>query len=176
MNAIRNRRLWLGIFLVAAACLSSGCKKDPITATLSLGPDAIALVCSPATDAPGAIVTVAVVVSGNSRDLRVFGLAASFDPRMFEFQSVAKGSLNASWAAVDGNEISPGSVKVGGYAGGGSAIPKNSTGTLAAIKLKVTGSTYGNGEKSRILISDYTDDLVGFQPESASVVFTLKKS
>ncbi len=173
---IRDRCFRLGAGLFVLLCLISGCKKDPITATLPPDQETIAVVCSPSTASPGEVVKAAVAIASNSKEVRVFGLEATFDPQMFEFQGAEKGSLNPSWVIVDGNEVSPGNLKIGGYACGGSAVPKNSNGTLVVIKLKVTGASYGNGAQSRIAISHYTDDLAGFQPESASTLFTLKKS
>ncbi len=133
------------------------------------------VICSPASGGPDAIITIAVAIAGNNKEIRVFGLDVDYDGQMFEFDSAGKGSLTDTWATVDGNEFASGTLKVGGYVGGGSPIPISSNGTLGLVKLKVTGAQYGNGQQSQVWIRQYTDDIAGFTPESASAVFTLKK-
>ncbi len=99
----------------------------------------------------------------------------TFDTQMFQFQGVEKGSLTRSWEAIDGNEASPGELKVGGFVGSGTPIAKNSSGAIVALKFKVTGQAYGNGKQSQICIRAYTDDISGFAPSPACTTFTLKK-
>jgi hypothetical protein len=163
------------VLLATLILICSGCKKNPITTTISPGRETIMVICSPASAGPGSVITIAVAIAGNSKEIRVFGLDVDYDGQMFEFESAGKGSLSATWATVDGNAIVSGSIKVGGYVGEGSHIPINSNGTLGLVKLKVTGAPYGNGQQSQVWIKQYTDDIAGFTPESASAVFTLKK-
>jgi len=172
---MNSKRMSFRVLLATALIIFSGCKKNPITATFSPGRETIVAICSPASAGPGSLVTIAVAIAGNSKEIRVFGLDVDYDSQMFEFDSADKGSLSATWATVDGNAVSPGTVKLGGYVGGGSPAPVESNGTLGLVKLKVTGGAYGNGQQSQVWIRQYTDDLAGFTPESASAVFTLKK-
>lgn len=153
----------------------SGCKKTPTNATLEVEQPTIIVLCHPDSEAADALITAAVFIKGYKKEMRVFGLEISFDAKMLHFEEVRKGTLTEGWAAVDGNEVSPGSLKVGGFLGAGTPIPAASQGTLAEIKFKVTGSEYGNGQQSQVCARQYTDDLSDFQPESACAVFTLKK-
>lgn len=171
-------RLSLISFRVFLACLLlffTGCKKNPITATTSPGPETIVVICSPASASPGSIITIAVLIAGNGKEIRVFGLDMDYDSQMFEFESAGRGDLNSTWTAVDGNAVATGTIKLGGYAGDGSSIAVGSSGAVALVKLKVTGAQYGNGQKSQVWIKQYTDDIAGFTPESAYAVFTLNK-
>ena len=153
----------------------SGCKKNPTTATFEVDEPTILLVCNPGTASGEALVSVSVFIKGNEKEIRVFGLDVTFDSRMFQFQGVVSGTLTGAWAAVDGNEVGSGSLKVGGFLGAGTAIPVASEGTLAEIRLKVTGADYVNGQKSQLCVKHYTDDLAEFKPDSACSTFTLKK-
>lgn len=155
--------------------LFSGCKKSPTTTSIEVSQQTIDVLCEPSSGAPDTTITVAIIIAGNTKEMRVFGLDVSFDAKMFQFQEVQSGTLTGSWAAVDGNEVSPGSLKVGGFLGAGTPIPMASQGTLAEIKFKVTGSEYGNSQQSPICTQQYTDDLTGFKPDTACVSFTLRK-
>lgn len=152
-----------------------GCKKSPTEAPIDLDEPTISLACNPVTAAKDEVVSVSVIIKNNTEEVRVFGLDMSFDIRMFQYQDVRRGTLTGSWAEVDGNEVGPGSLKIGGFAGSGAPIPVSSEGTLAEIRLKVTGGDYGNGQQSQVCIEQYTDDLAEFKPVPACSTFTLEK-
>lgn len=161
--------------LVLLLLLAPGCKKSPTTTTIEPSRQTIDILCEPASGASGATVTVTILIAGNSKEMRVFGLDMSFDTRMFQFQEARSGTLTGSWAAVDGNEVSPGNLKVGGFVGAGTPVALASQGSLAEVRFKVTGNDYGNGEQSNICAQQYTDDLSDFLPGSACARFTLQK-
>ena len=163
----------LAFFLAA---LPWGCKKTPTTNTIEPpNQQSISLTCSPNSGGPDTIIAIAALIAKNSQEIRVFGFDASFDTKMFQFQGVSQGSLTGNWAAVDGNEPSPGELKVGGFVGSGTPVAANSSGTLVEIKFKVTGQSYANGQQSQICIRAYTDDISSFTPNPACTAFTLKK-
>jgi len=153
----------------------SSCKKSPTGADPDTPEPTIAIVLNPSTGAKDEAVSVSVLIKGNPKEMRVFGLDVTFDSRMFKFQEVRRGTLTGSWAEVAGNETGPGSMRVGGFVGGGSAIPVRGEGTLAELLFKVTGGDYANGQQSQTCVQQYTDDLSGFKPVSACASFTLKK-
>lgn len=171
-----KRKFVLAGLLFSLLFLAGGCKKTPTTATIDdTGNQAIEVSCDPNSAGADVVITVPVSIRGNAAEVRVFGLDASFDAKMLQFQGVSSGSLTGDWAAVDGNETSPGELKVGGFVGGGTAIPKNSNGTLADLKFKVTGQSYSDGKQIQICIRQYTDDIAAFTPQPACTTFTLKK-
>jgi hypothetical protein len=164
--------------IVVFACLLivlPRCNKSPTNATLQVDEPTIIVVCNPVSAAGDAVVAVSIFIKGNEEEIRVFGLDMTFDPKMFEFEEVRKGMLTGGWAAVDGNEVGPGILKVGGFLGGGTAIPTGGEGTLAEIRLKVTGTDYAGGQQSQVCVREYTDDLAGFKPAPACSTFTLQK-
>jgi len=131
--------------------------------------------CNPSSGSASTTVNVPISITGNENEIKVFGLEMTFDANMFEFQSVEKGSLTGSWAAVAGNETTSGTLKIGGFLGAGTSIPTGSSGTIAIVKLKVTGSTYPNGQQCQVSIKSYTDNIAGMSPQPASATFTLQK-
>jgi hypothetical protein len=134
----------------------------------------IGVICSPGSGVTGTTVNFSVYVYGNLNSISAFGLQLTFDTSMFQYVGTDKGSLTGGWAYVDGSNAS-GTVTVGGFAGGGSAIPTGSSGTIAVVVLRVTGGSYPDGQQSTITIKSYSDDVAGMKPEPASTTFTYKK-
>jgi hypothetical protein len=163
------------VLLALILVIPSGCKKNPTTTELPSQQQAISVVINPNSAGADTVVTISIIIQGNTKEIRVFGLDVAFDAKMFAFQGVVKGDITGSWASVDGNELSPGELKIGGYVGSGTPVPAKGQGKLAEFKLKVTGQDYANGQQSQVSIKQYTDDITGFRPEPASVAFTLKK-
>jgi len=148
---------------------------EKISVTLEVGApptdNKISISCSPASGGTDTIVSVPVSILGNLNEIAVFGLDLTFDASIFSFITVEKGSLTGSWAAVDGNEVNPGTVKIGGFAGAGTTIPTGSSGTIAVVKLRVI-STASGSRKTQLSIKNYIDHITGMIPASASVTFT----
>jgi hypothetical protein len=135
----------------------------------------ISISCAPNSGGTDTMVTIPVSIKGNLNDLSVFGLDLTFDSNLFQYQSTGKGNLTGDWAAVDGNVTSPGTLRIGGFAGSGSTVLSGSIGTIVVITLKVTGSGYNDGQQSQISISSYADDIAGMKPEPSSTLFTFRK-
>ncbi len=169
-----SRKLLPAVAILLAALMPWGCEKSPETST---SPTAAGISASfnPATAAPDTVVSFIVTIAANSKEIRSFGGEVAFDPIMFLYQGVAKGSLTGSWALVDGNESSPGTVRLGGSVGGGTAVAANSSGTLVEVRFKVTGGSYGNGQQNRVCLAEFTDDLAQFTSGEACAGFTLRK-
>jgi len=169
------RRAFAAITLVSGLFLGLlTCKKTPTSAVFEVDEPTILFVGNPTSAAAGSLVRASVFIAANQEEIRVFGLDVTFDDRVLEFQDVQPGTLTGGWAAVDGNRVGSGSLKVGGFLGGGSAIPRASEGTLAEINFKVTGTGLGNGLQSQVCAKQYTDDLAPFKPETACFTFMLK--
>ncbi|MGB7295550.1 MAG: cohesin domain-containing protein [Candidatus Aminicenantales bacterium] len=170
-----SRNALMAVLLALLLLIVPACKKNPTTTSIEAAQPTIYILYKPASGTVDTTVTVTIVIAGNSKDMRVFGLDMSFNRKMLQFQEVRSGTLTGSWAAVDGNEVSPGSLKVGGFVGAGTPIPVAGQGVLAEIKFKVTGDEYGNGQQSQVCAQRYTDDLAGFTPDSVCATFTLQK-
>lgn len=150
--------------------MNVGLKVDP-----PLTNNEISISCDPGSGFTGTLVTISVKIKGNSKEIKAFGLEFTFSTAMFEYQSVSKGDLTEGWTSVGGNVVSSGTVRVGGYAGGASPIPKWSIGSIVKVILKVTGSGCTDGQQSQINIQNCIDDIAGMAIESPSITFTYKK-
>lgn len=133
--------------------------------------NAIYITCDPSSGGPGTVVSIPVSIRGNINAISSFGLNLQFDSGLFEYQSTAVGTLTGAWALVDGHVSSPGNITLGGFAGSGNSIPAGSTGTIAVVTLRVTGTGYSSGHVSQITISSLADDISGMQPSSTSFTF-----
>ncbi len=169
---------YTAILTVTDSTNSKATDSTTITTSASQPPatgNKIEVKCNPSSASADTIVNVPISIKGNENEIKVFGLELTFDPNMFEFQSVEKGNLTGSWAAVAGNETTSGTLKIGGFLGAGTSIPTGSDGSIAIVKLKVTGSSYSSGQQCQVSINSYTDDIAGMSPEPANTTFTLQK-
>ena len=154
------------------------CKKSSTAPEIDLPePEqtSITLTCSPNSGGTNTNFTVSISVTNSDREIKVFGLEMKFDADILKFRGIEDGNLTESWAAVDGNEIKKGILRVGGFMGSGDPISPGSTGPIAEVKFRVTGSNFNNGQQSQISIKNYTDDIAGLTPNPSHTNFTLRK-
>ena len=148
---------------------------SPRTVNVSLEilkPNIISLSSDITSGGPGTTVTIPISIVGNSQEISAFGLELVYDGSLFELQSVSAGNLTGSWSAVDGNEIIPGIVRVGGFTGASGAISQWSFGSIAVVKLKVTGAGWSSGQQSQICIQNCIDDIAAMILYPSCVSFT----
>jgi predicted small lipoprotein YifL len=169
------------VLVAAVMALLAGvtaCGKNPTTAPpVDQAPPArqptISIVYSATSGGKDTVVTVTVTIKDNAQEVGVFGMDLTFPPKMFDYTSVSKGNLTGNWAAVDGNEVSAGNLKIGGFKGSGTAVAINSSGSIVVITFKVNGAGLSNGQQGQVCIKNYTDDITGIPPEPACASFTL---
>lgn len=137
-----------------------------------LKPNIISLSCNPSSGGAGSTVTIAISIIGNTQEISAFGLELTYDSSLFEYQSVSAGNLTGSWSVVDGNEIIPGTARIGGFTGASGMISQWSMGSIAVVNLKVTGSGWSSGQQSQICIQNCIDDIVGMIPYPSCITFT----
>jgi len=130
----------------------------------------IAVSCSPGSGGTGTIVTVTIQISGNTQTITSFGLDLGFESTMFDYLGTSAGTLTSGWGGFGGN-YTGGVVKIGGF-GGSSAIPIGSVGSIAVVRLRVTGGAAPNGTRTTIQIGSFTDDIVGMRTSPGAVAFT----
>ena len=108
-------------------------------------------------------VDIPINIQGNVvQEITAFGLDVVFDPNVYEFQSITNGSLTQDWGNVDGNIVEAGRLRIGGYAGSGTAIIGNVDGTLAVVMLSIS---------SNVVLENFVDDIKNMEAESTAVVF-----
>jgi hypothetical protein len=170
------KRFWLIAVLLILGGALFVCKESSTAPEAEIPPETdISVTLTPVSGGTGTVFTVDITLGSLNKEIKVFGLDMSFDAELFQFQGVNKGNLTGDWAAVDGNEIHTGILKVGGFAGSGTPIPASKGGTIAEIVLKVIGEDFSDGQKSQICINSYTDDISGLTPMPACTSFELKK-
>jgi len=135
----------------------------------------ISISCDPSSAGTGVIITIPIEIKGNIQEIKAFGLDLTYDTAMFEYQSVSEGDKTGDWSSVDGNEVSSGTVRIGGFAGSADPIPRGSVGSIVRVTLKVTCSGCDDGQQSQICIQEYTDDIGGMTPEPSCTSFTFRK-
>ncbi len=154
------------------------CKKQSTTPEAEPPPpvvNEISISCSPSSGGKGTSVNVTISIKGNPEEIKAFGLEATFDPDVFKYQSTSAGSLTGTWASVDGNEVTKGTLVAGGFAGSGTPVAQKSQGSLMIIKFEVIYSGSDDGFTRQITIKSYTDGIYGMKPEPVSTTFTFKK-
>ena len=75
----------------------------------------ITIACNPSSGGKDTNITVSISINNADKEIKVFGLEIKFDADKFQFRRIEEGNLTESWAAVDGNEISRGALRVGGF-------------------------------------------------------------
>ena len=166
------------IFLFFLIALPFHCKKSSTAPEVEVPEQeqtSITIVCSPSSGGTDTNFSVVISINNSDREIKVFGLEVTFDADKLEFRRIEEGNLTESWAAVDGNEISRGTLRVGGFMGSGNPIVQGTTGNIAEVKLKVIGSNFNDGQQSQICIENYTDDIANLTPHPSCADFTLKK-
>jgi hypothetical protein len=127
----------------------------------------------PVSGGTGTVVSVPVLINGNQQNITAFGIYNfTYNTSMFSYQNVTRGTLTANWFAVDGNEIYPGNVISGGFAGAAEPIPTGSSGSIEVFNLIVTCSGCSSGQQSQICIFNFIDHIEGLTPDPACTTFT----
>ncbi len=179
MSAKKNPHAVLSfILLLFLLALPVHCKKSSTAPEVEIPEQeqtSITITCSPSSGGSDTNFSVLISINNASRETKVFGLEMTFDADKFRFRRIEEGILTESWAAVDGNEISRGTLRVGGFMGSGDPIAQGTTGNIAEVKFRVTGSNFNDGQQSQICIRNYTDDISDLTPHPSCANFTLKK-
>lgn len=121
-------------------------------------------------------IQVNVNISNNQCGMTSLGFDFFYDTSMFSYLGVeAQNCLTADWSMIDGYEVSPGQIRIGGYSGSGTEIQSTDNGCLVRIRLQVvTQCTPGmDGQQSTLTIDAYIDDMETYVPQPAQTDFTL---
>jgi cohesin domain-containing protein len=100
----------------------------------------------------GGTVEIPVMVSGAS-NVDAFGMTLEYDATGLSYVSTAPGTATSDWAAVSGNETTPGQITIGGFKGAGA--PVNGMGQLFVVTLACEDHL----STSDLTLSDLVDDV-----------------
>ncbi len=170
--------LFIGLFIIlfvqADIFASSAARSTPSTASQTFCGN-IEVVPTPSTGVSNDEIKVYINISNNQCQMCALGFDLFYETSMFSYQGIERQNcLTSDWSTVDADEISPGQVRIGGYAGSGSCIESTDNGCLVVVKLKVTCQCPGclDGQQSTITIDSYTDKLASYDPQPAQGTFT----
>jgi len=95
----------------------------------------------------------------NPHEVAAFGFLLQVDPGHLTFLEATSGNLTTGFKSVGAQENPPGSgtILCGGF--GDTPIPANSSGVLIRLAFAVTCES---GQRSEIVLSEATDDVLGF--------------
>ncbi len=170
--------LFIGLFTIlfvqADIFASSAARSTPSTASQTFCGN-IEVVPTPSTGVSNDEIKVYINISNNQCQMCALGFDLFYETSMFSYQGIERQNcLTSDWSTVDADEISPGQVRIGGYAGSGSCIESTDNGCLVVVKLKVTCQCPGclDGQQSTITLDSYTDKLASYDPQPAQGTFT----
>ncbi|MGD8540072.1 MAG: cohesin domain-containing protein [Candidatus Aminicenantes bacterium] len=121
-------------------------------------------------------IDVYINISNNSCEMSALGFDFFYDTNMFSYQGISTlNCLTDNWSMLDAYEVSPGQVRIGGYAGSGSYIQPTDNGSLVIVTLRVICQcgVCVDGQQSTLTIDDYNDDLAMYLPHPATGIFTM---
>ncbi|MBN1153339.1 T9SS type A sorting domain-containing protein [candidate division KSB1 bacterium] len=107
--------------------------------------------------APGMNIEVPIHMKGNTALVDAFGFEFKYCSDKLHLLEVVKGPLTAAFSFFQYQEATPGNVTIGGFHT--TAIPVNSDGAIAIVKLHVDACSVG--ETCVLTIAGLVDDLVG---------------
>jgi hypothetical protein len=136
-------------------------------------PNTVVVFVTPLKAGPGEEAELVVGIDRNAAVIGAFGLDVSFPTSMFTYLDVQKGGLTEDWTTVNANQIGPGRVRVGGFAGAGPKIASGRSGTLAVLRFKVSCGSCPNGTTARSCLSAFVDGLAGMAGTGSCALFTL---
>jgi hypothetical protein len=184
MNSVIRRKIWLStvlciglfiILIIRADIFASSAAPFFIPVTSQTLCGNVEVVPTPSTGIYDDEISVYINISNNQCQMCALGFDFFYDTSMFTYQGIdTQNCLTSDWSTVDADEISPGQVRIGGFAGSGSCIESTDNGSLVVVKLKVTCQCPGcaDGQQSTLTIDAYTDELASFDPEPADGTFT----
>ncbi len=135
----------------------------------------IEVVPTPSTGVYNDEILIHINISNNQCQMCAFGFDLFYETSMFSYVGIeTQNCLTSDWSTVDADEIAPGQVRIGGFAGSGSCIESTDNGCLVVVRLVVTCQCPGcvDGQQSVISIDSYTDKLASYEPRPAEGTFT----
>jgi len=120
------------------------------------------------------VVDIEVWAKGTAgSNIEAFGLGPAgfvFDPAQFTYTGIVRGAEVIPWNSVDANEVNPGQLTIGGFAGGARGIIGDKPAHLFTIKLTVNTP---NTVVGTITLDNYVDDIIDFTPKPLTLSVSL---
>lgn len=120
-------------------------------------------------------IEVLINISNNQCELSALGFDLHFDASKFSFLGTEnQNCVTMDWSMLDGHEISPGRIRIGGLAGTGTSIQSGQNGSLVKVRFRVSCQcgVCSDGQQTSITIDSYVDHMEAFLPQPAQGTFT----
>lgn len=121
--------------------------------------------------APG-FIEVLIYIRGESlREITAFGLDLTFDSAILQYQAIAKGRLTQNWALLNANEITPGTLRIGGVLGLPPPIVGDVIGEIAVISFEIIGTA----ATTQLCVTNMVDALANYSPSPGCVDYQIQQ-
>jgi len=125
----------------------------------------------PGSAATGQTVAMPILIRGESlREIDAWGFDVTFDPAYFTYEGMDKGELTLQWDMVGANEISAGTLRIGGIRGAGPLTVGDVIGDILILRFTVNGTA----ATSSLCLANLVDDFATYTTAPPCADFTLE--
>lgn len=113
----------------------------------------------PGTAGTGQTVAMPILIRGESlREIDVWGFDLTFDAAYFSYIGIDKGELTQQWDMIGANEITPGTLRIGGIRGAGPLTVGDVIGDIVILRFTVNGTAAA----SPLCLTNLVDDFAPY--------------
>jgi len=125
----------------------------------------------PGTAATGQTVAMPILIRGESlREIDAWGFDLTFDTAYFSYVGMDKGELTQQWDMVGANEITAGTLRIGGIRGAGPLTVGDVIGDIVILRFTVNGMA----ATSQICLINLVDDFATYTTAPPCADFILE--
>jgi hypothetical protein len=120
-------------------------------------------------------IEVFITISNNQCELSALGFDLHYDTSKFSYLGIEnQNCVTSDWSMINGYEINPGQIRVGGLAGTGTYVQPGQDGSLVVVKFRVSCQcdVCSDGQQTSITIDSYVDHMESYLPQPAQGTFT----
>jgi len=105
----------------------------------------------------GSSVTYLVSIQSAPQAVAAMGFEIQYDPRVLRYRHYSRGSLVSNFDFFDANNVSPGSLRVGGFVAGSEEISEGDSGSVIYLTFDVIGH-----DDCQVRLAQLKDDIGGW--------------
>lgn len=125
----------------------------------------------PGTAGTGQTVAMPILIRGESlREIDAWGFDLTFDAAYFSYVGIDKGELTQQWDMIGANEITPGTLRIGGIRGAGPMTVGDVIGDIVILRFTVNGTA----ATSPLCLTNMVDDFAPYATAPPCADFNLE--
>ena len=125
----------------------------------------------PGTAGTGQEIAMPILIRGESlREIDAWGFDVTFDEAYFAYVGMDKGELTLQWDMVGANEITPGTLRIGGIRGAGPMTVGDVIGEIVILRFNVIGTA----ATSQLCLTSLVDDFATYTTAPPCADFILE--